>query len=176
MKKIAKKSAFILLAVSMLQLSVVSAAFAKNTLKPGETLAKGQMLQSADGRFALVMQQDGNLVHYMSGNGLWDTNTDNKSFELYYDYFLQKPVYVYPDKLVLNTNGVLQLKDLRDTHVFWTADTAGWMRQHYGSMGVPVPTGLVGDTLYVQDDGNVTLYDTKSSSWQPVWATNTYGH
>jgi len=50
------------------------------------------------------------------------------------------------------------------------------MNQHYGSLGVPVPTGIIGDTLLVQNDGNVVLYDTRSATWKPVWATNTFGH
>ncbi|AEI39713.1 mannose-binding lectin [Paenibacillus mucilaginosus] len=62
-----KKFTLLLLAVFMLQFSIVTAASAKNSLLPGEKLTAGQMLVSNNGRFALVMQTDGNLVLYQDG-------------------------------------------------------------------------------------------------------------
>lgn len=170
-----KKTVFILLAAFILQCSVVSAAFAQDTLRVGETLASGQTLVSADGRFAFVMQADGNLVLYKDGRGLWSTSTNGDAItDCTFICFT-----VRPQKLTLLNFSTLDVRDNGDLHFFWRADTVGWMNQHYGSLGVPVPTGLIGDTLFVQNDGNVVLYDTRSgnfATWKPVWATNTFGH
>ncbi|MGM1062736.1 S8 family serine peptidase, partial [Saccharothrix sp. Mg75] len=47
-----------------------------DTLLRGEALQAGQSRTSADGRFTLVMQGDGNLVLYTAaGQALWHTNT-----------------------------------------------------------------------------------------------------
>ncbi|WP_255298527.1 hypothetical protein [Brevibacillus dissolubilis] len=169
MKMTAKKTAFILLAVSMLQLSGVSAAFAKNYLKEGETLSQGQSLVSNDGRFTLIMQADGNLVLYKAGTGLWDTNTDNKSQFLYYDPFLNREFYAHPEKLII-MNGTLRVTDNVAPVYFWYEDTKSWSNSHYGGV---LPEGLKGDTLVVQDDGNLVFYDNKFVPAKPVWASNT---
>ena len=42
----------------------------------GQGLATGQQVGSCDGRFALVMQTDGNLVLYMGTTPLWHTHTN----------------------------------------------------------------------------------------------------
>jgi hypothetical protein len=41
----------------------------------GQGLTVGQSLSSCDGRFALAMQYDGNLVLYQGGSALWATNS-----------------------------------------------------------------------------------------------------
>ncbi|MBY8849203.1 aqualysin, partial [Saccharothrix sp. MB29] len=47
-----------------------------DTLLRGESLQAGQSRTSADGRFTLVMQGDGNLVLYTAaGQALWSSNT-----------------------------------------------------------------------------------------------------
>ncbi|MCG7216336.1 hypothetical protein [Paenibacillus mucilaginosus] len=74
MKKI---SLLLLFAALMLQLTLVSADFAKDTLFVGEQLAAGQSLQSQNGRFNLVMQTDGNLVLYRDhGIPIWSVKTE----------------------------------------------------------------------------------------------------
>jgi hypothetical protein len=46
-------------------------------LNANESLTAGQSRVSADGRFTLVMQGDGNLVLYWAGHGaLWATGTN----------------------------------------------------------------------------------------------------
>lgn len=173
-----KKSMFILLAAFMLQAFMVSGAFAKDILKSGESLGKdtaNPMLISSDGRFTLVMQTDGNLVLYMAGRALWHTHTYGQ-WTLDYDPYGQIWFRIYPDKLQLYISGWLEIRDNTESGRFWQADTKEWMKRHYGSLGLPTPTNLIGDTLIVQNDGNVVLYDTKSGTWKPVWATNTYGH
>jgi hypothetical protein len=44
---------------------------------PGEFLLPGQFRQSADGRFVLVYQGDGNLVLYQGSNPLWNSETQS---------------------------------------------------------------------------------------------------
>jgi hypothetical protein len=171
-----KKTAFVLSAALMLQLSLGSAAFAKDRLSPSETLLKGQSITSSDGRFALIMQTDGNLVLYMNGRGLWDTNTDG-DYVQWYDPFFNRYFTRYPDKFKFTTYGSLEIRDNAEEVIpFWKADLAGWQKQHYGSMGQPVPVGLIGDRLLLQNDGNLVLSDNRGPVSLPVWASNTYGH
>jgi hypothetical protein len=48
----------------------------RSNLNPGSRLASGDLLQSANGRFALVIQKDGNLVLYRTGDRpIWSTGT-----------------------------------------------------------------------------------------------------
>jgi hypothetical protein len=55
-------------------------AVGSNQLAAGGNLNAGQYLQSADGRFILVMQTDGNLVLYGPAMGyLWASNTNGSS-------------------------------------------------------------------------------------------------
>lgn len=44
--------------------------------KPGQGLGPEQDVKSCDGRFELIMQNDGNLVLYMEGKALWATGTN----------------------------------------------------------------------------------------------------
>src|SRR5262245_12765708 len=46
-------------------------------MAPGDFLLPGQFRQSADGRFRLVYQVDGNLVLYQGSNPLWDSRTQS---------------------------------------------------------------------------------------------------
>jgi hypothetical protein len=52
-----------------------TASVAGDTLQSGQTLAGGQSITSADGRFRLVMQTDGNAVLYQSARVLWSSRT-----------------------------------------------------------------------------------------------------
>lgn len=46
-----------------------------NVLNPGDQLTQGQLIRSADGRFIVVMQGDGNLVLYYYNVPLWSSVT-----------------------------------------------------------------------------------------------------
>lgn len=48
-----------------------------NTLRPGAKLTPGQKLQSANGRYELIYQTDGNLVLYALGFAVWCTHTQS---------------------------------------------------------------------------------------------------
>ncbi|MDQ0169260.1 hypothetical protein [Paenibacillus tundrae] len=168
MKKIAKKSVLILMALFMLQISLVSAASAKNSLTAGETLSQGQSLTSNDGRFTFIMQTDGNLVLYKQGKSLWSTKTSGAKYE-WRDPITGYTIRRAPQVLKVENN-LLRLTDYNDSHWFWFSKIQDWTNAHYGGN---VPAGLNGDTLVVQDDGNVVFYSTGKG---PVWATNTGGH
>lgn len=45
-------------------------------IEPGHGLAPGEAVHSCDGRYALIMQGDGNLVLYHGATALWDSRTD----------------------------------------------------------------------------------------------------
>ncbi|WP_426445280.1 hypothetical protein ACP26L_18595 [Paenibacillus sp. S-38] len=174
-----KKLSFLLLAVFMLQFSIVSAAFAKDRIVVGEKLDIGTSLVSNNGVFSLHMQADGNLVLYKNRNTpLWSTNTDGANYR-YYDplagrYFTAWPHHLHfaptPD------GNVIKVSDSTERVAFWNSDNRQWSNKHYSYIG-NMPTNLSGDTLVVQDDGNLVLVNTKDPvrGWYPVWASNTYG-
>ncbi|MBL0387823.1 hypothetical protein JJB07_14375 [Tumebacillus sp. ITR2] len=167
-----KKTVFTVLAASLLQLALVSSAFATNTLTIGQQLVKGQSLSSTDGRFSLAMQMDGNLVQYYGSNILWASGT-NGAQRYWYDPYWGTYNAIYPYKLVLASDGYLGILDSSRGTEFWHADTQSWINNNYR---IPMIFPTYGDTLFVQDDGNVVLYDTHSnSSWLAVWATDTGG-
>jgi hypothetical protein len=47
-------------------------------MNPGELLNAGDFIQSADGRYRLIYQIDGNLVLYRGGTALWATGTNGQ--------------------------------------------------------------------------------------------------
>ncbi|MCW2527384.1 MAG: hypothetical protein JWM76_2244 [Pseudonocardiales bacterium] len=53
-----------------------------DTLSAGTTLTAGQGLHSADWRFWLIMQADGNLVQYADGRPVWFTSTSGAGSRL----------------------------------------------------------------------------------------------
>jgi hypothetical protein len=77
-------SAMLAAGVICLQCFVLNADAAANTdhLDPGERLTAGERLVSADGRYVLTMQDDGNLVEYAPGNvAVWAAGTDQPTSE-----------------------------------------------------------------------------------------------
>jgi hypothetical protein len=44
-------------------------------LNPGESLLAGDLMTSQDGRYTLIMQQDGNLVKYGPNGDFWQSAT-----------------------------------------------------------------------------------------------------
>ncbi|MCZ8522246.1 MULTISPECIES: hypothetical protein [Paenibacillus] len=167
-----KKLTFLLLAVFMLQFSLVSAASAKDSLANGETLAAGQQLTSNDGRFFLKMQTDGNLVLYTSsGQSYWSTSTNKATIRIY-DPFCGCTRVRTADKLVLE-GGSLVIKIVQNP--VWRSDNLAFSKMWYQGTNQPLPANLYGDKLIMQDDGNLVLYNTTSGSWYPVWASHTGG-
>src|SRR5262245_43822514 len=58
-------------------LTVLATNAVPDHMAPGDFLLPGQFRQSADGRFRLVYQVDGNLVLYQGSNPLWDSKTQS---------------------------------------------------------------------------------------------------
>jgi hypothetical protein len=56
-------------------LAFCQSAFGANGLAPGEFLSPGQSCTSPDGRFALTLQLDGNLVWHYGERVLWSSGT-----------------------------------------------------------------------------------------------------
>ena len=51
----------------------------KPTLRPGDTLRRGESITSPNGRFYAIMQNDGNFVVYDQGRALWSSRTVGSS-------------------------------------------------------------------------------------------------
>ncbi len=171
-----------------------SAAFAGDTLLGGQTLTAGQSLHSADGRYALAMQSDGNLVLYLyngtaGARALWASGTLGDT----------------GDHALLQTNGPLVLLN-PSGQTLWSSNSASagctnLVVQNDGALVIypsslrPVwatdtrPTTLnpgdvllSGQTIYapgeqyklaMQTDGNLVLYDDAGA---PLWSSQTAGH
>jgi hypothetical protein len=59
-----------------------ASVYAGDMLYPGEELKKGDNLTSANGRYQLIFQRDGNLVLYGPRNrALWSSNTQGRPVE-----------------------------------------------------------------------------------------------
>jgi dual-action HEIGH metallo-peptidase len=112
----------------------------------GQRLLSGQSISSNDGRFTLVLQGDGNLVHYWNGNGaVWSTSTWNTG---------GLSVWMQEDG-----NFVLY------TTFYPTVGYSLWSSGTYGNTGA---------YLAVQNDGNLVVYDSTGKT--ALWASNTGGH
>jgi len=81
--------------------------YASDMLYPGEELKKGDNLTSANGRYKLIFQTDGNLVLYGRGyRALWSSNTQGRPVE----------------KCIMQTDGNLVLY-LRGGQPVWNSKT-----------------------------------------------------
>jgi hypothetical protein len=83
-------------------------SYINTTLYPGR-LYPGQSIKTADGRFRLILQGDGNLVLYSPTHALWATGTDGKSVAF----------------LAMQGDGNLVLYD-RNGNPLWYSHTAGY--------------------------------------------------
>ncbi len=62
-----------------LTLLAAAPAMARNILRSGQMIYQGEALKSPNGRFKLVLQNDGNLVLYDRGRALWSSGTNGKN-------------------------------------------------------------------------------------------------
>ncbi|WP_341277829.1 hypothetical protein [Paenibacillus sp. FSL H8-0537] len=180
--------------------ATASAGNLGDRLTIGGSFAMGDYLTSQDGRFSAIWQSDGNFVIYQNGSSLWSSRTNkigafSFKFEptgklVMYQYG-SKPinVYQYAYRFGFNhatgkfeyhygwgydTVWVIDTTKIQDA---WFTDTASWISKH----GRGLPTNTTGDTLIMQNDGNLVLYNSTltnsnyPSSWIPVWASNTIG-
>jgi hypothetical protein len=101
------------------------------TLTANQYLAANQSLTSCDGRFALILQGDGNLVLYEGSTALWASNTVNSSAV----------------RAILQGDGNFVLYTASGTPV-WASDTAGnagaqLVLQNDGNLVVDSASGTV---------------------------------
>ncbi|GAP53761.1 curculin-2 [Arthrobacter sp. Hiyo6] len=119
-----------------------------NTLKAGDSLDAGTSLVSANERFTLAMQGDGNLVLYQdgvaAGHNYWSTETE---------WFAPAQ---RPTVLTLHADAQLELDD--------AAGAARWNSGTWGPFTDP--------KAVLQDDGNLVVSDISD---QPIWASGQPG-
>jgi hypothetical protein len=170
------------------------AAIGADTLLGGQTLSAGQALISADGRYALGMQTDGNLV-FSQRNGtasqrtLWSSGTHGDA----------------GDHALLQTDGPLVLLS-PSGQTLWSSNSASagctnlvvqddgnlviypsslkgvWATGNRPTTLNPGDVLLAGQTIYapgeqyrlvMQSDGNLVLYDDAGAA---LWSAKTSGH
>ncbi|WP_339258079.1 hypothetical protein MKZ12_29700 [Paenibacillus sp. FSL R5-0713] len=182
--------------------ATASAGYLGDKLTIGQSMAKGDYLTSQDGRFSAIWQNDGNFVIYQNGSSLWSSGTSNSGalsfkFEpqygkpVMYKYGMKyQDVYQYGYRYGFNpATGKYEYYTgwgwdkvlVIDTSVqvaAWSPNTTSWIPGHHGGS---LPSNTTGDTLVMQSDGNLVLYNTTltndyyPNSWIPVWASNTGG-
>ena len=112
----------------------------------GQLLGSDRLLRSANGRYYLAMQKDGNLVIYngdnhIAQNSIWASNTWNKG-----------PA---PHRAIIQADGNFVLYDASN-HPQWASGT--------------YQVGHPGHYVVMQNDGNLVVFDGHG---QPTWASNT---
>ncbi len=171
------------------QTTPASAAAGTNTLYANERLQPGEKLISADGRYHLVMQGDGNLVLYANGTAIWSTRTNGKSgaslvmqgdgnLVLYHNGVAVWATGTNPNsgvRLVMQTDGNLVLYT-PDNRVLWSSGTAGIKGTTlYTHERLQPGQSLVSNgrqyRLLMQRDGNLVIYANSAA----IWATGTNG-
>jgi WD40 repeat protein len=170
-------------------------------LLPGEGLMPGGSIKSADGRFTLIMQADGNLVLYGPDNqALWASNTSGHPNV--FDVIMQADgnLVVYDGQnqalWASNTNGkpgaTLTVQNDGNVVIYDTSNHPVWATNTVVPAEPAAPTevgrllpgqGLMAGrsiksadgrfTLIIQGDGNLVLYGPDN---QALWASNTNGH
>jgi hypothetical protein len=116
-----------------------------DTLIGGGALGIGQQLQSNNGRYVLVMQNDGNLVLYAGPTVVWATNT------------WSLPIWLRPNRAVMQDDGNFVL--------YSPANNPAWAS---GTHDHP------GSRIWLQDDRNLVIYDPNSrplwasNTWIPT--------
>jgi hypothetical protein len=110
-------------------------------LKPGETLSRGQNLTSANGSYALWMQDDGNLVQYGPNGAMFATST-----------------YGQGARLEMQFDGNLVLYD--DAH------QALWNSETQGNNGALLAVQDDGNLVVYAADQSTPLWDSRSNTDQ----------
>lgn len=129
MKKVLALMVIITAISTALLFSAWQMAEAKDNLKPGEKLRTGQVLNSPNYQYMLIMQDDGNLVIYQM-RGIWNTRTQNTGAE----------------RLDFQSDGNLVIYKGNNQPV-WDAGTVRQGRLAHGKF-----------ELKMQNDGNLVIY------------------
>jgi len=116
-----------------------------DTLLPNQFLQPNGFLQSANKRYKLIMQTDGNFVGYQEDKPFWASNTSGRPGGF----------------VIMQTDGNLVLNagtaPINNQGAFWSSQTNG--------KGVPGKYRLV-----MRNDRNIVIYDLTN---QAIWASNT---
>ncbi len=179
---------------------VGNATYRGSTLTPGQQIGANQYTLSDDGRFVLMMQDDGNLVIYGPGRrAYWASNTAGNSgaflavqgdgnIVIYTSAY--RPIWAShtygkgTQRLVMQGDGNLV--------AYTSGDNPVWAS--HSSQAGPYPIYKGGDQIQagqvlnpneylrsgnqlrfavMQDDGNLVLYEP---GYMPYWASNTGGN
>jgi hypothetical protein len=116
-----------------------------------DTLSENERLESDSNKYFVIMQSDGNLVVYSTGqtNGrgrdfpIWASNTNGKGSK--------------PFRAVMQKDGNFVVYDGTNSPK-WASNTNGRANEPFN--------------LIMQDDGNLVLYAKDN---KPIWASNTMG-
>lgn len=144
--------------------------YAKGIIAPNTSLEKNQRYYSADNRYCLVFQPDGNLVLYKFSTptnfqAVWNTHTNGLAI----------------NKCVFQKDGNLVLYDYTNTPKWdaWTdaknrADKKkGWKK--YIPEGDKFSPVDVDNWMTVQNDGNLVIYNGNYPDVHSVvWASDTF--
>ncbi len=150
-------------------------------IQPGAVIFPGQILQTANRDYSLIMQYDGNLVEYNSnGRPIWSSGTGGNT----------------GDTLVMQNDGNLVIYSWQGIPI-WSSGTGGLPDSYFtlqpdGSLTVATPnddsillvnsslqdvqtmfTPGLSYSLVMQNDGNLVIYD---SNGRPIWSSGTGGN
>ena len=114
-----------------------------STLYSGQTLENLEELKSANGKFRLCMQDNGNLVLYSAQEPIWSSRTQNKG----------QP----PFRLIMQQDNQLCIYDSSGSPT-WTSQTRA--------------EGAIGGWARLRNSGSFVIYDGNGMN-NPLWCTRT---
>lgn len=158
-----------------------------STLSPGQTLQPGSFLVSADGRYELIMQADGNLVLYQGSTPLWSSGTagdDGAALTMQTDGNLviyQNGVMKWNSQTAGFPGASLQVQNdsnlvmYADGHPIWDRDR-GWFGDELDQGWTLEPGAFLLSPdgqykLIMQADGNLVQYQNGKA----IWSSGTAG-
>ena len=119
-------------------------------LPANQTMSAGQFLMSANGRFKLVLQADGNLVITDHGTVIWIADGNQAYSKTLYPKRMREPL-----QFVISNSGFLYDPSRRR---LWIAESTH-----------SIDTSLWYNTcMVIQDDGNLIIYDRRTGDLR--WA------
>lgn len=121
-----------------------------SVLPPNQTMSPGQYISSPSGKYRLLLQPDGNLVIKDNDSTIWVAD-GNQSYSL----TLHRKKMREPLQFVVSNSGFLYDPSRRR---LWIAESS-----HSSDKSL-----WANSCLYMQDDGNLIIYDQRNGN--PCWA------